>query len=340
MAFIRTVLGDVEDSAIGVCYAHEHIIIDPSFTTFTNPDFLLDSVDHACQDLHDFFLAGGRTLVDSMPCGGGRNAAKLAEISRRTATNIVCPTGLHLAKYYPPGHWGDRLNVRELVQLFVADIEDGIDAWDYNGPTIARTAHRAGVIKIATGKTATPREYKILESAVIAQRQTGAPILTHTEQGDWALEQVQALESLGAQLKHVAVSHTDRKADPAYHKEILSTGVFLEYDSAFRWGAESGNPTLDLVVEMFAAGYGKQILLGMDAARRKYWKAYGGAPGMDFLLREFVPQLRARGLSNTDVNTIFVQNPARCYSFAFDKPVNLKQGESKLPADQTRNTLT
>lgn len=320
MAFVRTVLGDIEDSAMGVCYAHEHIIIDPSFTTFTNPDFLLDSVDYASLDLREFFLAGGRTLIDSMPCGGGRNAVKLAEVSRRTATNIVCPTGLHLAKYYPPGHWGDRLNVRELMQLFVADIEEGIDAWDYNGPTIARTSHRAGVIKVATGKTATRRECKILEAAVIAQRQTGAPILTHTEQGEWALEQVQALESLGAQLKHVAVSHTDRKPDPAYHKQILSTGVFLEYDSAFRWRAESGNPTLDLVVEMFAAGYGKQILLGMDAARRKYWKAYGGAPGMDFLLREFVPQLRARGLSNTDVNAIFVENPARCYSFALDTP--------------------
>lgn len=340
MGFIRTVLGDIDDSAMGICYAHEHIIIDPSFTTFTNPDFLLDSIDHACLDLREFFLAGGRTLIDSMPCGGGRNAVKLAEISRRTATNIVCPTGLHLAKYYSPGHWGDRLNVGELVKLFVADIEEGIDAWDYNGPTIVRTPHRAGLIKVATGKTATAREYKVLEAAVVAQRQTGAPILTHTEQGEWALEQVRVLESFGAPLEHVAVSHTDRKPDPVYHKEILSTGVFLEYDSAFRWNTESGNPTLDLVVEMFAAGYRTQILLGMDAARRKYWKAYGGAPGMDFLLREFVPQLKARGLSDTDVNTIFVQNPARCYSFAFAKPVELKQGRTETTDDQTRNTLT
>jgi 5-phospho-D-xylono-1,4-lactonase len=80
-----------------------------------------------------------------------------------------------------------------------------------------------------------------------------------------------------------------------------------------------------LVLEMFAAGYGSQILLGMDAARRKYWKAYGGAPGMDFLLREFVPQLKVRGLSNTQVNAIFVQNPARCYSFPLIKPVDLKE---------------
>ena len=42
MAFVRTVTGDVDAANLGVCYAHEHIIIDPSFTTFRYPDFLLD----------------------------------------------------------------------------------------------------------------------------------------------------------------------------------------------------------------------------------------------------------------------------------------------------------
>jgi phosphotriesterase-related protein len=53
----------------------------------------------------------------------------------------------------------------------------------------------------------------------------------------------------------------------------------------------------------------------MDAARRKYWKAYGGAPGLVFLLREFVPRLQQAGLSSADIEKIFVSNPARCYAF-------------------------
>lgn len=316
MPFLRTVLGDIEASQVGVCYAHEHIIIDPSFTTYCYPDFLLDSVERACVDVTDFYAAGGRMLVDSMPCGGGRNAAKLADVCRKTGVNIICPTGLHLAKYYAPGHWGERLNAEELAKLFVADIEQGIDSVDYNGPEISRTPHKAGVIKVATGKDApNSHELKVIEAAAMAHQQTGAPILTHTEQGTGALEQVRLFQEFGVPLEHVVVSHTDRLPDRAYHKEILSTGVILEYDSAFRWGSEAGNPTLDLVTSMVAEGFGTRIVLGMDAARRKYWKAYDGSPGLAFLLREFVPQLKQAGLNSPDIENILVNNPARCYAF-------------------------
>jgi 5-phospho-D-xylono-1,4-lactonase len=316
MPFLRTVLGDIDAAQAGICYAHEHIIIDPSFTTFRYPDFLLDSVERACIDVADFFASGGRTLVDSMPCGGGRNAAKLAEICRRSQVNIVCPTGLHLTKYYPPGHWGERFGAEELAKLFIADIELGIDSADYNGPEVSRTAHRAGVIKVATGGNfPSPHERKVIEAAAIAHQQTGAPILTHTEKGAGALEQVRLFQEFGVPLRHVVISHTDRAPDRVYHKEILSSGVILEYDSAFRWALNEGNPTLDLIVAMLGAGFGAQIVLGMDAARRKYWKAYDGAPGLAFLLREFVPRLREAGLSSADVDKIFVANPASCYAF-------------------------
>jgi phosphotriesterase-related protein len=230
--------------------------------------------------------------------------------------NIVCPTGLHLAKYYAPGHWGERLNAEDLANLFIADIEQGIDSADYNGPEISRTLHKAGVVKVATGANSpSARERKAFEAAAIAHQQTGAPILTHTEQGAGALEQVRLFEEFGVPLQHVVISHTDRAPDRAYHQEILSTGVILEYDSAFRWGPEAGNPTLDLVVAMVAAGFGQQIVLGMDAARRKYWKAYGGTPGLAFLLRDFVPRLIEAGLTNADIKKIFVSNPAKCYAF-------------------------
>jgi 5-phospho-D-xylono-1,4-lactonase len=316
MSFLRTVAGDISANDAGICYSHEHIIIDRSFTTFCNPELLLDSVELGCQEIVEFREAGGKTLVDSMPCGGGRNATKVAEISRRTGVNIVCPTGLHLQKYYPPGHWGERLSAENMAALFIAEIEEGIDSHDYNGPYILRTPYKAGVIKVATsGEKPTNHERKVIEAAVITHKNTGAPILTHTEQGLGALEQVQLFQELGASLAHVIISHTDRKPDLSYHKEILSTGVMLEYDSAFRWPEGEGNPTLALVLTMFAEGSGRQILLGMDAARRKYWRAYGGKPGLCFLLRDFVPRLRSGGLRQVDIDAIFVENPRLCYSF-------------------------
>jgi 5-phospho-D-xylono-1,4-lactonase len=58
-----------------------------------------------------------------------------------------------------------------------------------------------------------------------------------------------------------------------------------------------------------------QIMLGMDAARPSYWRSYGGGPGLDFLITQFVPRLQERGLSPTEIEAIFVDNPAQTYTF-------------------------
>lgn len=316
MSFLRTVLGDIPAAEAGICYAHEHLILDRSFATFVHPEFLLDSVAAACVDIEEFRAAGGRTLVDSMPCGGGRNVRKLAEISRRMRVHILCPTGVHLELYYAPGHWSERLYEEQIAALFIEEIEDGIDYADYNGPRVERSPHRAGLIKVASSlNQINPRERKIMEAAAMAHHVTGVPILTHTEKGTAALDQARFFQQRRVPLPHVVISHTDRVPDYGYHRELFSTGVMLEYDSAFRWETGETNHTLDLVVSAVRDGFGGQIVLGMDAARRRYWHGYGGAPGMGFLLNDFAPMLIERGLTAADIHRIFVENPSSAYQF-------------------------
>ena len=48
------VLGDIAPEQLGVCYAHEHIIIDPGYLTEKFPDFCLDSVELAAAELAQF----------------------------------------------------------------------------------------------------------------------------------------------------------------------------------------------------------------------------------------------------------------------------------------------
>jgi predicted metal-dependent phosphotriesterase family hydrolase len=315
MSFVRTVLGDIPAAQLGVCYAHEHIIIDPSFTTLQNPDFLLDDVAVAVAELGDFRRAGGQAMVDSMPCDCGRNVTKLAAISRLADVHIIAPTGLHLSKYYEPSHWGNSCSEAELAALFIAEIESGIAAEDYTNPVTRRpTSHRAGVIKIATGEKISAHEERLFAAAAAAQRKTGCPILTHTEQGKLALAQIGLLRRNGADLRHVCLSHTDRKPDVAYHREILASGVKVEFDSAFRWKPGQGNPTLDLVVALMAE-FPAQIMLGLDAARRGYWRHYGGRPGLDFLLTTFTENLKHRGVTDELLQRIFITNPAETFSF-------------------------
>lgn len=313
-AFFRTVLGDKPAEEMGVTYAHEHLIIDSCYVTKMTPEFLLDDTDACIDELKRLFQIGGRTVIDSMPCDSGRNVRKLAAASLGSGVHVVAPTGIHLAKYYDPGHWSHVYTERELEDLFVADIVDGIDAYDYNGPLVSRTSHRAGVIKIATGRQFTSRERRVFAAAAAAHRRTGCPILTHTEQGELALEQVSLLKELGVDLGHVCLSHTDRKPDMGYHREILATGVSLEFDSAFRWKSGQGNPTLDLLLGLLG-DFPDQIMLGMDAAKRSYWKSYGGGPGLEFLLGDFSERMKAAGIGDDLLERIFVITPRRTYCF-------------------------
>ena len=57
------------------------------------------------------------------------------------------------------------------------------------------------------------------------------------------------------------------------------------------------------------------VLLGLDAARRGYWTVYGGSPGMTYLLDGFDREMRAIGLGDAELRTLFVANPAAAFAF-------------------------
>jgi len=156
-------------------------------------------------------------------------------------------------------------------------------------------------------------------AAAEAHRRTGVPILTHCEAGTGALEQLRLVVDCGVPADHVVLSHVDKVVDPGYHREILSAGGVVEYDQAFRWG-ERENGTLRLLRAMVDAGFGDRIVLGMDAARSRYYRAFGGSPGLGFLLREFAPRMDAVGLDAGVRRRLFVDNPAHAFSFTGGRP--------------------
>lgn len=313
MSFVRTVLGDIAPHEMGLTYSHEHIVIEESFPTLSNPDFVLNDTNRITAELKEFYQLGGRTVVDTMPANCGRNILKLATVSRNSHVNIIAPTGIHLEKYYLPNHWRYHLSADELTTLFVKDITEGIDEFDYGCPIVKRTQHKAGFIKLATGdENITPHQQKIFEAVVHAHLQTGAPILTHTNSGKHAIDQVELFSKLGADLNHVVLSHVDKNKDLGYHKALMQTGVYVEYDSHFRWKTED-NWTYTLL-EKLLPEYSDQIVVGMDMARNTYWKSYGGKPGLVYLLTTFKKEMEKRNLDNF-FEKLFFANPQRLYSF-------------------------
>ncbi len=315
MPFIRTILGDIPTEEIGITFSHEHVMIDESYVTHQNPDFLLNDTEKISQELVGLKKLGCSLMVDTMPANAGRNAVKMAQISNQTQVHLIGCTGMHLEVYYPESHWRYQYTEDQLTDLFIADIQTGIDEYDYNGPMIKRTAHKAGLIKLATGdEPFTLHQQKIFRAVVNAHRETGAPILTHTNYGNQALEQALLFEKLGADLRHVVLSHTDRNKDFGYHLELMHTGVSVEYDSAFRWKKDKENWTFKLLERLLLA-YPDQITVGMDAARSSYWTSYGGKPGLSYLLTTFVEELTTRGL-HPFFNKLFIENPGRIFSFS------------------------
>lgn len=316
MSFVRTVLGDVPPGDLGVTYAHEHLVIDGGRPVELWPDFLLADVDRLAAELSDAAAAGLRSAIDAMPADCGRNPAKLADLSHRAGVRIVAATGLHHERFYSPSHWSLRANEDELADLFVADVEEGIDERDYGGPIVRRTGVRAGVVKIA-GSDGGPsdRDRPTFAAAAAAHRRTGAPILTHCEAGTGGLEQVRHLTDAGVPAGRISLSHVDKVVDPGYHRELLSSGAFAVYDQAFRWG-DGENGTVSLIAAAVADGTVSQVLLGMDAARQGYYRAFGGRPGLAFLLREFSDELQSRGIGPEIRHALFVDNPARAFAFA------------------------
>lgn len=322
--FIRTVLGDIAPQQLGSCDAHEHVIIDDPYVHDRFPDFKLDNPTKAIGELTTYAELGGGAVVDAMPVGCGRDVAKLAHISEATGVHIICSTGLHLEMYYRPGHWVDSLDADDLVEVFVADIERGVPD-DETTPPGHRTPHRAGVIKVAGQEDLTHRQRLAFLAAAKAHLRTGCPILTHTDSGRNAIDQVDLLLEHGVAPQKITLSHVDRIPAPQHHRQLLNFGVNVEYDSAFRWSAEHDpNPTVSLIATLLPEFPG-QILIGMDAARTRYWRSYGGAPGLEWQLTRLPPMLQAAGLDEQMIHQLYVANPAQ--AFAFLTPDGLLPGE-------------
>ncbi len=314
MSFFRTILGDIPSAQMGITYSHEHVVIDECYATIEHPDFLLNDADKIVAELKGLRTLGCSTMIDTMPVNAGRNVLLSVEISHATGIHFVLPTGIHLEQYYPKSHWRYQYTEDQLTRLFIDDIEKGIDRYDYNGPLVERTEHKAGLIKLGTGDEPFSKHQETIFRAVVnAHRETGAPILTHTNYGRHALAQAELFVKLGADLKHVVLSHTDRNKDLAYHHALMQTGISVEWDSAFRWKEGEENWTYTLL-EKLLPQYQNQITVGMDAAKSAYWKSYGGKPGLDYLLTTFKQELQARNIGSY-INKIFIDNPSRIFSF-------------------------
>lgn len=286
-AIVRTVLGDIEPSALGATDAHDHAF----FASPLLPGQELDDLDRAIAEVATLAVAGASAYVDWTPLGLGRDLERLRAVSRATGLHIVASTGVHREAHYG---LDDPVRALPLVERFVADLADG-----------------SGAIKVGAGyHRLSAFEQRVFAAAAEAHERTGAPVLVHTELGTHGTEIVELLAGVGP----LVLAHVDRNPDANAHAELAEAGAYLEYDGAGRTKHWPDSTLLQLIADVAERGYADRLLCGGDLAGRHMSRAYGGGPGMDYVFARFKPRLE-RELGVDLARQIFVENPARAFAF-------------------------
>lgn len=306
--FVRCILGDLPaTSALGRCDAHEHVVLGGPFITSKYPDFDLADLDAGVCELDGFKQAGGGWVIDAMPTSCSRLPGALAEVSRRSGVPIVMSTGRHLEQYYPAGDPYLALDRNGLSMLMIQEINQGVDGY------------RCGLIKVAgSAGGLNDLEREAFIAAAHAQRATGCPILTHTEaDGAGVWDQINTLIDHGADPAKIILSHLDKNPDVKFHRDVLQSGVRLEYDQHFRRlkRGDARKPGPFELIATMAEAYPDAIVLGMDLARRSYWRERGGEPGLAWLLTDLPPALAQAGLSENLIDRMLIDNAVSAFSF-------------------------
>src|SRR5438552_3902301 len=211
----------------------------------------------------------------------------------------------------------------ELAREMIADVTSGV----------GDTGIRAGLIgKISTthpwtDNARSDNEKKVLRAAVVAQRETGAPLMIHPgRHPSMPIELAEFVRKEGGDLRRTIMCHICRTiSDVRAVIDLAQTGIWLEYDL---FGLENSfypyNPGFDMpndggrmahVLALIAAGHRDQILLSHDIAYKTSLVKYGGY-GYHHLLVNVVPRLRAEGVDDAGLPRLLVDNPARAFALA------------------------
>jgi phosphotriesterase-related protein len=304
---------------------HEHLIFGypgwqydtaaPAYDREKTVELCVEMIEQARQ-------YGLKTIVDATPNDGTRDPELYKIVSEKTGVNIICATGLYTeaegaAAYFKSRalySGNPRSIINEIYETFMKDITQGI----------GDSGVKAGVIKVGTSKDViAPYEEAIMEAAVMAQKDTGVPIITHTEAGTMAPQQADFLIGKGADVKKLMIGHMCGNANLQYHLEVLQKGPYICFD---RFGLEVIFPDVlrtGTVIGLIGLGYEKQIMLSHDSIikwlGREFPLPEPAIPlvanwNLTHIFKNIIPMLKKANITDDQINTIMVDNPRRLFA--------------------------
>lgn len=321
--FVNTVTGRISPDDLGMTLMHEHLFFgypgyqgDHTLGPFDRAAVIETGVEVAEQAK----VHGVKTIVDATPNDCGRDPEMLREISERSEVQIICSTGYYYEGEGAPAYFKFRQGLGsaegEIEEMFMAEISDGIGT----------TGIKPGVIKLASGKDAiSDYEAMFFQTGAKAQRETGIPIITHTQEGTMAPEQADLLLAEGADPNRVMIGHMDGNTDAEYHKATLSRGTYISLD---RFGIQGivGMPMDEdrykVLIQLLQEDNAERIMLSHDTVN-----VWLGRPlvlpdavaellgnwHITHLFDDVIPTLKEASITDEQINTILVENPRRLF---------------------------
>ncbi len=303
---IRTILGDISPSELGVTTCHEHLIWSvPVPYADEDPDLGFDSIPAAVAELRYFKTAGGSALVEMTTAEIGRCPVEMRQIAEASGLHVIAATGHHKEKFSAVALAGK--SVDEIADGIITDITSGMNGTDI----------KAGVIKAASSQnTATESERQVIQAVGLAHKATGAPVSTHTEAGTFAIEQAKLLNEAGVPFERLLIGHLDRGLPRETYLALARLGAFLGFDQIGKNKYWPDAERVLLIKDLIAAGHVNQILLSGDTARKSAWHVHNPrTDGLAHLLLNFVPAMREAGVNENHIQSMLVGNPARFLAF-------------------------
>jgi phosphotriesterase-related protein len=202
-----------------------------------------------------------------------------------------------------------------MVDLFVRDITEGVGG----------TAIKAGMLKCAIDAPGLrPGVERIMRAVARANVLTGTPITVHTNaQQETGLIVQQVLSEEGVNLEDVVIGHCGDASSIDYLMKLADRGSLLGMD---RFGVEftiTMEQRVAIIVEMLKRGYAGSMALSHDCCA---WSDFFprvedyhvAMPRHNYLHihNEVIPALLEAGVSQRELDAMFVDNPRRYFEAA------------------------
>jgi phosphotriesterase-related protein len=321
MAQVQTVTGPIEAEELGTTLIHEHLrnadeavrnqwpivgAVKEDKPYEVAPEQVFDI---AVREAKAAVELGVKTIGEPTAMFLGRDVGFMKRVAEDSGLQVIPCTGIYTYDHLP--QFFLNRDPDQIADLFVHDIENGIQGTDVRAAFIKCAADEPGVNENIE---------KVHRAAARASVRTGAPIMAHSRPAsNTGPRQVEIFLEEGVEPAKIQIAHTGDSDDLDYIEGLLETGVWIGLD---RYGLDIFLPydrrqaTAKALLER---GYADRMFLSADSVATTDWFPPNVIEGLiasgaahDWTIRivheRVLPELREWGMTEEQERTMMIDN--------------------------------